>query len=351
MHQATNIVCQGPAIWERTAEEEKIFQRALTAWGALYMHQHITVLVASKLPAGYPTGYAADENANTAECFDRGWMFAELAWSTLIKRPELVLNLGKLSGHEISRADLTKSCMMTDERPPPMTPAEVAMVLEAKQFADAERDRPLVTCLFSEVCTRMLRRVRTLQFASLRWGDAEATQLCRLLGTGACVHLETLHLSGNRFTDIGLAAVTGLVSSGVLPALSLITTDRPNYSDLRKACEAREVLLAKPEVSQTNGGSCSRVPIERKLGLPTRLPPDNPPTFRPSAPVSHRAANSPPRAVVRVPLATQSLQVTSPSTDLPRPAASTSRAATAFTSCITSGASQQSTEGGAATIR
>ena len=171
----------------------------------------------------------------------------------------------------------------------------------------------------------MLGRVRVLHYTSLRWGDAELLQLCRVLKSGALVRLEGLHLCGNRFGDAvrggrlelrtpfssatsparapasmlwslsrrrtappggsrrtrkplgslseasrhrpppslfihsrplpsspllpplpshsqGLNALAAVVSCGALPLLSQLTTDRPNFVDLRAACEVSERL-------------------------------------------------------------------------------------------------------------
>ena len=236
------------------------------------------MLLSSKLPPKYPEGYALGDGApRTAEFLERGWTYAEAAWSKLIKRHwDLVYDLGRMTGREMDRTDLIKACCKVEDRAGPVLPDEMGAALELKSFADAPRDRPLVAQLYRDVLARMLRRVRALHYSSLQWGDAEALQLCKLLRTGACSRLEELHLCGNRLGDKGLNGLAAVITSGVLPTLQLVTADRPNQFDLRKACDAMEVTLEKEELQLREARHPNARSPLRDAGRPTSTLSDRP---------------------------------------------------------------------------
>jgi len=353
LHQQTNIASAGEPIWERSAEEEELFTRGLAAYGALYMHQHITCLLVTKLPPGYPLGYNVEGDHAASEYWERGWCHAELSWSILIKRhTDLVLDLGKMSGVEIDKIELVKKCSRIEERLPPMMPDEVSIALEAKSFSDATRDRPLVTRLYAEVFGRMLGRVRVLHYTSLRWGDAELLQLCRVLKSGALVRLEGLHLCGNRFGDAGLNALAAVVSCGALPLLSQLTTDRPNFVDLRAACEARQIGLTKDDKVAANGvrGPVASPPRRTRSnssdGAHYGASPSSSSSPERAHPLSHRITSP---AVVRIPPVTAPVPLAVhaiPPSTTPAAVTTSSRAAT-----DQHGVSDAAEAAGAATIR
>ena len=264
---------------ERPTDEEVLYTRGINAWGALFSHQHMTSLLVTELPPKYPSGYDLDDGANTAAYHDRGWTTAEAAWSYMLKRSaDLVLDISRLSGREIDRAGLVRSCACYDERTPPVLPDEMDAALETKTFSDWD-DLPLVCRLYREVLHRMLGRVRSVHYTNMMWSDVEACQLCKIIALGKMEKLEALHLYGNRIGDVGLNELARVITSGAMPALVRISTDRPNHFDLRMVCESKGIELYKPEVVAT-----------QRAGTPSR--PSGTKSHRPSSgSLSHRASS------------------------------------------------------------
>eukprot|EP00966_Prymnesium_polylepis_P242701 5612824-Prymnesium_polylepis.1 len=95
------------------------------------------------------------------------------------------LNLGRLKGNERVRRDVVNSCAMGGGRPPPLLPEQFAERLEAKRFTNGKDDKPLVARLYKQAFEEEFGKAVVLAYKGLRWGDAEAIQLSKLLASGA----------------------------------------------------------------------------------------------------------------------------------------------------------------------
>ena len=81
----------------RTADEQRLFARALDSLPALYSHLHTVVFKVTSLPTGYPGGYvfSSGTQPNQACYADRGWCFFEASVANF-KDFRFVIDLGSL---------------------------------------------------------------------------------------------------------------------------------------------------------------------------------------------------------------------------------------------------------------
>lgn len=142
--------------------------------GTLYSHRHTITLALTSLPADYPDAFSfvgamdgglakpstgvsdssrdssredkARSRANTAIYEGRGWCATELALGSLVKLPNLLVDLGKFApGKFESLGELLSGCMAW--RRPPLLPSAFDGTLQKLSFADKDRDLPLVSSL------------------------------------------------------------------------------------------------------------------------------------------------------------------------------------------------------------
>ena len=118
----------------RTEEQNALFKQGLGCLGTLYSHPHTFVLRLTSFPDGHKAEDQA-EGTNVAKYFDRGWCATENAWASLPKRRELSLDLGLMrDGEEYNYSSLTKGCIQSGGRRPPLLPSAFAAELEMKSF-------------------------------------------------------------------------------------------------------------------------------------------------------------------------------------------------------------------------
>ena len=113
-------------------------------------------------------------------------------------------------------------------RPPPLLPEQFAERLEAKRFTNGKDDKPLVARLYKQAFEEEFGKAVVLAYKGLRWGDAEAIQLSKLLASGATPKLWSLYLSDNPIGDEGLKALADAIANGAAPELKARANHPPH---------------------------------------------------------------------------------------------------------------------------
>jgi hypothetical protein len=209
----------------------------------------VTVFRVTAAPDDYPEAYALPHGANVAAYPDRGWCFTETCWSQLTKPSHLSLDLGRLTGDEpdkdaIIRAATVVSSSGGGRLPPRLTDDFLAELL-TKSFTNGKDDKPLVAMLYSESFSTQFGMVKVLHYDKLGWGDAEAAQLAKVLGSGATPLLKALILSDNQIGDVGVAALAAEVpKQEALPSLKTLNLRGNPISDHAKAT-IRDAVTAR----------------------------------------------------------------------------------------------------------
>ena len=264
---------------KRTAEEGKVFIKGLGASMLYYAHPSTTVFRLTTWPKGYPHKYNL-KNANVAEYIDRGWCFAETCWAALTTNFERSLDLGKFTGTKTrlhGNHGVIVECL--GKRQPPLLPEQFSESLKKKTFYNRVHDEPMVGRLYRDAYADQLGRAEKLEFRRMNWGDTEAIQLAKVIGSGATPSLRWLNIAFNDFGDSGAKAL-GAAISKALPPLEKFewkgssklgdpgtqalreafrrcresTTD--DYSEARKADAATEMQAAfRGKQSRANGNA------------------------------------------------------------------------------------------------
>ena len=133
-------LCQKDTHGERTDSERVLFTRALDALPELYSHPCTWLVKVTRMPPGYPDGFSfpLGAPANTAGYYERGWCFCESSMGNLVKNSSRVLDLAAFSGTKEGLVGLIRECRTG--RPPPLTPAAFANLLEGKSFTSKKAD-------------------------------------------------------------------------------------------------------------------------------------------------------------------------------------------------------------------
>lgn len=281
----------------RTDEEEKLFQAGLAASSDFYAHPNTTVLRLTTFPSGYPEKYSDHiSTSNSAEYFDRGWCYSEHCWSSLTKSVSKSLDLGHYSGNRTrlyGDNGVLAECTREGARPPPLLPAQFAEELESRSFIDPSNDKPLVISLYTKIFEAKVRpratfsapalgtflgptaahgaqmgAVSVLDYQRMGWGDAEAVQLAKVLGSGATPALRTLDISFNPIGNRGGMSIAKAVSAS-LPGLEVLNSKGVNASqgtlaELRRCVAGRQMAASK-----TNS---ARAPPPNALPGPFAMP-------------------------------------------------------------------------------
>ena len=201
----------------RTAEENKIFLAGLGSSMLYYAHPSTTVFRLTTWPKGYPESYNL-KNANVAEYIDRGWCFAETCWAALTTNFERSLDLGKFTGTKTrlhGSNGVIVECL--GKRQPPLLPEQFSEALKKKTFYNRVHDEPLVGKLYRDAYNDQLGRAEKLEFRRMNWGDNEAIQLAKVIGSGATPSLRWLNIAFNDFGDPGAKALAAAISKALPP--------------------------------------------------------------------------------------------------------------------------------------
>merc|ERR1712039_722339 len=125
--------------------------------------------------------------------------------------------------------DMGTQGALLDARRPPILPDDFEHQMQAKTLTNG-KDRAVVVDLQRAITTTVLRSVELLDFASLRWGDADAQQLSKALPW--CCALTDLRLNGNKIGPSGASAIAeALKVKAVLTELSLGLNQIGGYWD------------------------------------------------------------------------------------------------------------------------
>ena len=234
---------QHPKDGQRTDAENALFKQGLGGLATIYGHQYTTVLRVSRAPDDYPSAYNLPDGANVAAYPERGWCFTETSWSQLTKSSHLSLDLGRLSGNEKDKDEIVRAATVISSngggRAPPRLPEDFVAALEAKTFTNGKDDKPLVAMLYSSSFSQQFRSVKVLHYEKLGWGDTEAVQLAKVLGSGALQLLTTLLLDHNQIGEVGITALAEVVRNpAVLPMIKTIGLRAVPISD-----DAKQTLV------------------------------------------------------------------------------------------------------------
>ena len=233
---------QKDAQGQRTDVEAALFSTALRRLSDLYSHPRTFLLKVSKLPPGYPVGFAFPPGvvANTADYYGRGWCFCEAAMGSLTKTSDKVLDLGNLAEDDaIGTSDL-KALIGRGRatRPPPLPPAEFAAALETKSFTSKKADLETVSNLYACAFEARIGSAEKLGFGNLGWGDAEAVVLARaLLFARELVHIDLGHDCA--LAEVGIAALADSLRDGAAPKLRSL---RALFKSKARCASAKEAL-------------------------------------------------------------------------------------------------------------
>jgi len=213
---------QHPSDGSRSPLEDALFKQGLGGLGTMYAHQFTTVFRITRPPVDYPAAYDLPPDANTGTYDMRGWCTAEAAWSMMTKYYDFSLDLGLLEGGETRKEEIVRKCTKGGGRKPPLLPDEFEQVIATKSFTNGKDDRPLVARLYRDSFAEQFGKVKALNYGGLGWGDAEAAQLARVIGSGALPKLDYLNLARNQIRDQGMTAFAGSLGKGGLPSVTFL---------------------------------------------------------------------------------------------------------------------------------
>ena len=158
-------------------------------------------------------------------------------------------------------------------RKPPLLPEQFTEELARKAFHDPTSDRPLVAGLYAQVFAEQLGAATELDYHSMGWGDAEALQLAKVLGSGAVPHLRLLDISFNPIGDRGGVALAKALSSAA-PELETIKikgihAEEGTKRELRVLVAGRAMLASR---ARADGRAEAREAAARVLKKRARSP-------------------------------------------------------------------------------
>ena len=280
----------------RTPAEEAVFSEGLSASGLLYAHRATIVFRLTTWPAGYPEQYDLSGGANEAEYEDRGWCFSEMCSSALTKPALNSLDLGKFSGTRLrlhGSNGIIAECTQGVRRPP-LLPEQFLSELASKTFYNPTSDMPLVSMLYSQVFGEQMGAARELDFKRMGWGCAEATQLARVVSSGALPNLHRLNLSWNDVSDKGAKKLAEALKLALPPLEKLLYKGNPMGEGGAALLRAAGLLNLSADLGVTGMGF---LPLERIIQAePDLLVVAARPEGRPS--LAHQALRHPAYAAV-----------------------------------------------------
>ena len=204
---------------DRTEEERARFKRALGSINAWYGHRltHV-LLVNTELPTGH-------SYTNTQPYDRRGWCYAEMCMSAMIKDDWCLISMKDLTGGETDLGALRMNGKA--RRLPPMAPDSFHKCLSAGVKDGSIKftyngDADLVANIYTDAFVFALGRSRILTYSDLDWGDEQIQVLATALlymHTHHSLKLEELNLNMNDISNIGVLALISAISDGALSKL------------------------------------------------------------------------------------------------------------------------------------
>ena len=201
------------------------------------MMTHV-LLVKTPLPTGHTY-------TNTQPYEFRGWCFAEMLMSSIVKDEKGLIDLSKLTGDETDVYDLRKNGKAN--RSPPIAPDTFRTMLtsgveDGRVKFTNKGDVDLVAGIYERAFLDEMAGAKNLYYIRFGWGDEEiktlATALIYAHEKQVLGSLKVLQLNNNRIGDAGVAALAALAKVGSLKHLLL---DRNPAS--REAVNALEAAL------------------------------------------------------------------------------------------------------------
>ena len=220
-----------------SANEQEMYDEAVSFLPILMSHEYTTVLRVTSLPPGYPEGAGYETiaaGANTAKYPDRGWCFTESIWASWPNKK--TLDVGRFAaartrlgtGAETIRfpkdlRELLNICAHSeDRREPPILPKQFKEIIVTKSMANPKDDAQLLMDLYDDSFAKFFGAAYKLNYAGLGWGDEEAEKFAELLSSGVAKKLVLVHLSMNKIEERGMRALAAAITSGGVPLLSTI---------------------------------------------------------------------------------------------------------------------------------
>ena len=185
------------------------------------MMTHV-LLVKTPLPAGHTY-------TNTQPYEFRGWCFAEMLMSSIVKDNDALIDLSKLTGDETTVYELREHGKAN--RSPPIAPDTFRTMLTSGvedgriKFTN-KGDVGLVAGIYERAFLDEMAGATELFYIDFGWGDEEiktlATALIYAHDKQVLGSLESLNLDGNQIGDAGVAALAALAKVGSLKELWLV---------------------------------------------------------------------------------------------------------------------------------
>ncbi|KAL1524608.1 hypothetical protein AB1Y20_019497 [Prymnesium parvum] len=175
---------------QRSAEEERLFRRALANMTIWYAHQRCTTIL---LPH-------SGAEASKWESKDSGWGTFETSASRLFKVSVPFLWPGLVTEDE---DEATSKC--TQGYFPALAPQSFREVAKTKHFSEGARDLEAVCALYERDARAALQGVRELNFDDRHWGDEHFATMARCLTH--CVRLRRLSLVRNKASDAAMRSL------------------------------------------------------------------------------------------------------------------------------------------------
>ena len=275
---------------DRTPEQLARFRLGLASINQWYGHPHVYTLVLN-------TPMPRDaENATPLEA--RGWCLFERHLSLLVKAPGCMLELGRASSRPLNYywSALRGECIVG--RTPPLAPCAFEEMLRAGVAREAAAPgsgvrftsgRDLAEVVIPQYLTgflRLLGEATTLNYASLRWTDADIAQLARAIeyahAHGATDALTRLQLYCNVIGDIGVRTLLEVFAAGAAPSLTALELHMNQIGDdgmdeLTAAIDAgvlpkltRLELVQNPAVKEAVARVRAAMARRRKAARPVR---------------------------------------------------------------------------------
>jgi len=229
-----------------------------------YGHAETTMWKQPDLPDGFGERML---QLGLAQTYDgSGWCFVESSVSAGVKRSDRRLDLGLRNKLALSTAysgeawnpEYRLDLVCAARRPPPMAPEGIVEELRGKKFT-SNADVEVVAGLYRSYFEGIRSTATRLQFAGLRWGDAEVVQLAAVLPQ--FTRVTRLDLMDNEIGPTGARALAPRVAHGPLRTLNLLCNrlDVKSATLLAAVAKHRGIALCGFTLDDTNvvleGGS------------------------------------------------------------------------------------------------
>lgn len=205
---------------DRIEEEKATFKRALKGINAWYGHMKTHVLlVTTPLPEGHAY-------TNTQLYKGRGWCYAEMVMSGIVKDDMALIDMSKLKGDETTLGQLKQKGKA--ERQPPIAPDDFRATLRSgiktgKIKFTNKGDIELVADIYERAFICEMSTATQLNFGALNWDDEQVTILSAALASaharGGLKEVKELILSANKLGDKSCATLSEAFVKGALPNL------------------------------------------------------------------------------------------------------------------------------------